>query len=316
MTELSVAVPCYNESEGLPELYRRVSEVCRASAGESYEIILVNDGSIDDTWEAIRELASNDRRLVGINLSRNHGHQLALTAALAYCTGERILILDADLQDPPELLPRMMQLMDEGADVVYGQRKSRAGESILKRLSAAIFYRVLERLSDLPIPRDTGDFRLIHRRVLTVLQSMPERQRFLRGMIAWTGFRHVPVAYDRAPRFAGTTKYPFRRMMALALDAITSFSVRPLRVGLYLGMLLCLLAAILIVVTLVWWFVFTPFPGWTSLMIVFLIIGGIQTILLGLIGEYLSRLYLEAKGRPLFVISELINAEIGRERSV
>lgn len=314
MTILSVAIPCYNEAESLRELHRRVAAACRSSVGDGYEIVIVNDGSTDATWEVIRSLAFEERRLVGVNLSRNHGHQLALTAALSYCRGERILILDADLQDPPELLPEMLRLMDDGADIVYGQRRSRSGESLLKRTTAALFYRVLERLSDVPIPKDTGDFRLISRRVLDVLQRMPERQRFIRGMIAWTGFSQVPILYDRAPRFAGQTKYPFRRMLTLALDAITSFSIRPLRVGLYLGMFLCLLAVVLIVLTLIWWIVFTPFPGWTSLMIVFLLIGGVQTILLGLIGEYVSRLYLEAKNRPLFVVSELLNVEAGKQQ--
>jgi len=311
---LSVAIPCYNETENLPELHRRVTAACRASVGDSYQIVLVNDGSTDRTWETIRDLAAEDRHILGANLSRNHGHQLALTAALSYCQGERTLILDADLQDPPELLPEMLRLMESGADIVYGQRRSRAGESRLKRITAALFYRVLEKLSDVTIPRDTGDFQLISRRVLDVLQSMPERQRFIRGMIAWTGFSNVRMPYDRAPRFAGHTHYPSHRMIKLALDAITSFSIRPLRVGLYLGALLCLLAVVLIVLTLVWWVVFTPFPGWTSLMIVFLLIGGVQTILLGLIGEYLSRLYLEAKNRPLFVVSELTNVETSQQR--
>lgn len=309
MTALSVAIPCFNEAEGLAELHRRVSAACRAVAGGDYEIVLVNDGSTDATWEVIRSLAAQDSQLVGINLSRNHGHQLALSAALSYCRGARILILDADLQDPPELLPEMMQSMDRGADVVYGRRRSRSGETLTKRFTAAVFYRLLDKLTDVPIPRDTGDFRLMSRRVLEVLQNMPERQRFTRGMIAWIGFEQVPLLYDRAPRFAGDTKYPVRRMITFALDAITSFSVRPLRVGLYLGSFLCALALLLIVATLIWWIVFTPFPGWASLMIVSLLIGGVQTILLGLIGEYLSRLYLESKRRPLFIVSEVLNAE-------
>ena len=316
MTALSVAIPCYNETENLSELHRRVTAACRASVGESYQIVLVNDGSTDKTWDTIRNLAAADHHILGANLSRNHGHQLALTAALSYCQGERVLILDADLQDPPELLPEMLRLMESGADIVYGQRRSRAGESLLKRTTAALFYRVLEKLSDVSIPKDTGDFQLITRRVLDVLQSMPERQRFIRGMIAWTGFSSVRMPYDRAPRFAGHTHYPFRRMVTLALDAITSFSIRPLRVGLYLGAFLCALAVVLIVLTLIWWIVFKPLSGWTSLMIVFLLIGGVQTILLGLIGEYLSRLYLEAKNRPLFVVSELVNVEARKQRGV
>jgi polyisoprenyl-phosphate glycosyltransferase len=309
MTALSVAIPCFNEAEGLPELHRRVTAACRGGVSGDYEIVLVNDGSTDTTWEVIRSLAAQDSQVVGINLSRNHGHQLALSAALSYCRGARILILDADLQDPPELLPEMMRSMDQGADVVYGQRRSRTGETRTKRFTAALFYRLLDKLTDVPIPKDTGDFRLMSRRVLDVLQNMPERQRFTRGMIAWIGFSQVPLLYDRAPRFAGQTNYPIRRMITFAFDAITSFSVRPLRVGLYLGSFMCGLALLLVVATLVWWIVFTPFPGWASLMIVFLLIGGVQTILLGLIGEYLSRLYLESKRRPLFIVSEVLNAD-------
>jgi dolichol-phosphate mannosyltransferase len=314
MTALSIAIPCFNEMESLPELHRRVIAACRVSVGNSYEIVIVNDGSTDQTWEVIRRLATEDRHVLGVNLSRNHGHQLALTAALSYCQGDRILILDADLQDPPELLPEMLSLMDKGADIVCGQRRTRAGESLLKRTTAALFYRVLQRLSDVPIPRDTGDFQLLSRRVVDVLQRMPERQRFVRGMIAWTGFSRAAILYDRAPRFAGHTNYPFRRMVRLALDAITSFSIRPLRVGMYLGMLLCLLAVGLMVFTLTSWMFFIPFPGWTSLMVVILLIGGVQTFMMGLIGEYVSRLYMEAKNRPLFVVSEVVNETVRRER--
>lgn len=313
MIALSVAVPCFDEAAVLPELHRRLSAVCQQVAGSSYELVLVNDGSTDQTWPLICELALQDPHVVGVNLSRNHGHQLALTAALSYCEGERILIIDADLQDPPELLPAMMKKIDEGADVVYGQRRSRAGEGAIKRFTAAAFYRLLERLTDVPIPPDTGDFRLVTRRILRVLQDMPEQHRFIRGMVSWIGFRQVPILYDREPRFAGRTGYPFRRMVSFAFDAITSFSVRPLRVALYLGSTMCAAAAFLIVLAIVWWFVFKPFAGWTSLMVVVLAIGGVQTFILGLIGEYVSRLYLQAKGRPLYVVSDVIS--IGRSES-
>jgi dolichol-phosphate mannosyltransferase len=306
---LSVAIPCYDEALGIPELYQRTTAACRVSVDGNYEIVLVNDGSSDNTWDVICALAARDAHVTGVNLSRNHGHQLALTAGLSFCRGERVLILDADLQDPPELLPEMMRLMDEGADVVYGQRRSRAGETRVKRATAAFFYWMLDKLTELPIPRDTGDFRLVSRRVVDVLQAMPERHRFIRGMVAWIGFRQVPIVYDRARRFVGHTKYPMRRMISFAFDAITSFSVRPLRIGLYLGLMMCLAAGLLIVLTLIWWLVFAPLPGWTSLMVVFLLIGGVQTLLLGLIGEYLSRLYLQSKNRPLYIVRELVNTE-------
>jgi len=312
VTALSVAIPCYDEAAGLPELHQRTGAACRLSTND-YEIVLVNDGSKDETWEIIRGLADRDPRVVAVNLSRNHGHQLALTAGLSFCRGDRVLILDADLQDPPELLPEMMKLMDEGADVVYGQRRSRAGETRLKRATASFFYWMLDKLTEVPIPRDTGDFRLVSRRVIDVLQGMPESHRFIRGMISWIGFRQVPILYDRAARFAGHTKYPMRRMITFAFDAITSFSVRPLRIGLYLGFMMCLAACALIVLTLVWWMVFAPLPGWTSLMVMFLLIGGVQTLLLGMIGEYLSRLYLQSKNRPLYIVREVVSTRSERD---
>ena len=210
---LTFLLPCYNEGTVLAETYRRVKLVGDA-LGKRYEIVLVNDGSSDDTLAQMLQLAQRDPALVIVNLSRNHGHQLALSAGLHYCAGDRVLILDADLQDPPELLPQMLALMEQGADVVYAQRRSRPGDAWMKRLACAVFYRVLSRLSEIPIPLDSGDFRLISRRVLEVLLQMPERHRFLRGMVSWVGFRQVPFPYDRDKRFAGTTKYPLGRLLA------------------------------------------------------------------------------------------------------
>jgi dolichol-phosphate mannosyltransferase len=307
MPGLSVAVPCYNEASVLEELWRRLTAAC-CTVCHDYEIVFVNDGSSDATWEVICELARRDIHVLGVNLSRNRGHQIALTAALAHCRGDRILIIDADLQDPPELLPQMWALMDAGADVVYGKRRSRQGETRFKTLTARLFYRLIARLTDVPIPEDTGDFRLITRRVGDVFRSMPEQHRFVRGMIAWIGLRQVPILYDRAPRFAGITKYPLRKMVDFAFDAVFSFSTQPLRLGLYLGLSMCILSILLIVATIIWWLVLNPLPGWTSLMIAVLFVGGIQTILLGVIGEYLSRLYLQSKGRPLYVVQGLVGA--------
>ena len=202
-------MPCFNEETGLSELYPRLSRACREAVGDDYEIVLVDDGSTDRTWPLIRELAEQDGHVVGVTLSRNHGHQLALTAGLSVCRGDRVLILDADLQDPPELVSEMMALIErEGADVVYGQRLSRDGESWHKKATASLFYRLLGRMTDLSIPVDTGDFRLMTRRALSVLQSMPEQHRFIRGMVSWIGFHQVPFHYNRAQRFAGETKYP------------------------------------------------------------------------------------------------------------
>ena len=225
---LSAVVPCYNEEASLPELHRRLSAAL-AAATPDYEIVLINDGSRDQTWPVLCSLAVTDPHLVCVNLSRNHGHQLALSAGLSLCRGQRILVVDADLQDPPELLPQLMQLMDQGADVVYGQRMARDGESVFKKLSAWMFYRLLNFFTEVDIPKDAGDFRLMSRRVLDVFNSMPENFRFIRGMISWVGFKQVPLQYHRPPRAAGETQYTLAKMLRFAFDGITSFSVRPLR---------------------------------------------------------------------------------------
>lgn len=302
---LSAVVPCLNEEAVISELHRRLSLACRAVAGDDYEIVLVDDGSSDQTWPLIRGLAEEDFHVVGVNLSRNHGHQLALTAGLSVCVGDRVLIIDADLQDPPELAGKMMALMDQGADVVYGQRVSRAGETRFKKITASLFYRLLSKMTDLPIPLDTGDFRLISRRALMVLQSMPEQHRFVRGMITWIGFNQVPIPYDRAERFAGETKYPLHVMVRFALDAITGFSTQPLRMSIYFGVFLGLASGALLVYTFISWMYFHAVQGWTSLMAVVLLLGCAQMLFLGVIGEYLGRLYMQGKQRPLFVIADI-----------
>lgn len=307
MTALSIVIPCYNEEDCLGELHRRVTVVARAQAGTDYELVLINDGSRDATWSLMQALAKEDPRLVAINLSRNHGHQLALTAGLDLSRGERILILDADLQDPPELLPDMMKLMDaEGADVVYAVRRAREGETLGKKLSAALFYRLLAALTDTKIPLDTGDFRLISRRALDTFLSMPEQARFIRGMVAWVGFRQVPLTYDRDERFAGTTHYPFSKMLKLALDAITGFSTTPLRLASHAGLVLTLLAIPILIYSVIGWLMGSTVAGWASLMSVIVSIGAVQMWVLGMIGEYLGRLYMEAKGRPLYIVADVI----------
>jgi glycosyltransferase involved in cell wall biosynthesis len=273
--------------------------------GNRFELILVNDGSRDATWNVICSLADSDARVVGVNLSRNHGHQTALSAGLSLVRGDRVLILDADLQDPPELLQEMMQLMDAGADVVYGQRVTREGETIFKQASASLFYRLLSHLAEVPIPTDTGDFRLMSRRAVDVLNQMPERHRFIRGMVSWIGFRQVALPYARQPRIAGKSSYPFRRMLRLAFDAITGFSTRPLRIASLLGLTFALAGAVGIVVALIAWVRGVTIPGWTSVMIVLLALGGLQLSVLGIMGEYLGRLYIESKQRPLYIIQDI-----------
>ena len=302
---LSVVVPCYGEEASLPALYNRVTRVCAETAGDDYEIVLVNDGSKDRTWPLIALLAESDRHVVGVNLSRNHGHQIALTAGLAICRGGRILVLDADLQDPPELLPEMLRLMDAGADVVYGRRIERQGESPFKRWSASLFYRLLGALAEIEMPADAGDFRLISRRALDVLNSMPEQHRFVRGMVSWIGFTQVALPYRREPRAHGTSKYPLSRMIAFATDAITAFSVRPLRLSSGLAVLFALMGLLVMAYAIYSWRTGVAVAGWTSLMCVVLIMGSAQLFVLGIFGEYLGRLAVESKRRPLYVVKEI-----------
>jgi len=303
---LSIVVPCYNEEACLRELYDRLTKAAVAAVGEGYEIVLVNDGSRDATWPIMRTLAESDPRLVAINLSRNHGHQLALTAGLDLCAGERILIIDADLQDPPELLGAMLDRMEaDGADVVYAVRKARAGETAFKRGTAKLFYRLLSKLAEIEIPLDTGDFRLMSRRALDALLSLPEQARFIRGMVAWVGFRQVPIAYDRAERHAGQTNYPLGRMIRLALDAVTGFSTAPLRFASHIGLWLVAASILLFIYIGIGFFTGSAIQGWTSLMLVVVVLGAVQMFVLGMIGEYLGRLYIEAKRRPLYIVSEI-----------
>lgn len=313
---LSVVVPCYNEEEGLTELYRRISAVCHKQVGDNYEFVLINDGSSDATWKCMRELSEIDKHIVAINLSRNHGHQLALAAGLQICRGERIFILDADLQDPPELLQKMMERMDDGCDVVFGQRIKREGEPVFKKASAFVFYRLFEKMVDINLPRDAGDFRLISRRAVDILNSMPEHHRFIRGMVSWIGMRQEALPYERAVRFAGKTKYPLSKMVRFAMDAITGFSVRPLRMASYLAACVAIAMLFLLVYVLIHFFLGKTVEGWTSLAVIILALGSAQLFVIGIMGEYLGRLYIESKGRPLFVIQEIVcSNELLSERS-
>src|SRR4051794_5907775 len=315
MPELSIVVPCYDEEGCLSALHDRLTAAARASVGEGYELVLVNDGSRDGSWTIMRSLADADPHLVAINLSRNHGHQLALTAGLDLCRGERILIIDADLQDPPELLSPMLEEMDrQRADVVYAVRRARAGETAFKRGTAKLFYRLLSRLAEIEIPRDTGDFRLMSRRALDALLSLPEQARFIRGMVAWVGFRQVPIAYDRAERHAGETKYPLSKMVRFALDAVTGFSTAPLRFASHFGLWLVAASVLLILYIAFGFFTGRAIQGWTSLMLVVVILGAVQMFVLGLIGEYLGRLFLEAKRRPLYIVSDIAGHTDGHGR--
>jgi glycosyltransferase involved in cell wall biosynthesis len=315
MTKLSIVVPCFNEEACLPELRQCLSAAAFKAVGDDYELVLINDGSRDASWPMMQSMASEDPHVVAINLSRNHGHQLALTAGLDLCRGEIILIIDADLQDPPELLPAMLACMrEQQADVVYGVRKSRAGETAFKRASAHGFYRLLSRATDVDIPVDAGDFRLMSRRALDALLAMPEQARFIRGMVAWIGFRQVPFAYDRAERFAGETKYPLRKMMRFAFDALTGFSSAPLKLASHAGMWLSLGSVLLILYIAYAWVAGQSIQGWTSLMLVVVVLGAIQMFVLALMGEYIGRLYNEAKRRPLYIVQEVAGGELRESR--
>ena len=310
MNSLSIVVPCYNEEDCLGMLHQRLSAAALTTAGDDYEIVLVNDGSNDRTWPMMRDLADRDPHVVAVNLSRNHGHQLALTAGLDLARGDLILVIDADLQDPPELLAKMVETMRrEGADVVYGVRKSRAGETAFKRATAHGFYRLLASATEVDIPLDAGDFRLISRRALDVLLAMPEQARFIRGMGAWIGFKQVPLLYDRDERFAGETKYPFSKMVRFALDALTGFSSAPLKLASHAGLGLSIGSVVIVLFILYAWLTGRSIPGWTSLMFVVVVLGAVQMFVLALMGEYIGRLYNEAKRRPLYIVQEIAGAE-------
>jgi dolichol-phosphate mannosyltransferase len=300
----SIVAPIYNEVESLPHLYRRVKLVMSALR-EPWELILVDDGSTDGSTDAIRALAKKDRHVRPVIFARNFGHQIAITAGWDFARGDAVVIIDADLQDPPEAIPALLRKWKEGYDVVYAVRAEREGESWFKRFSASVFYRLIYRITDVRIPVDTGDFRLMDRKVVDVLKAMRERHRFPRGMSAWVGFRQVGVEYKRSPRFAGVTKYPFKNMLLLALNAITSFSYFPLQVATYFGFFSAGIAILAIPLVIYLRMAGIPqFTGQATTLIAVLFLGGIQLISLGVLGEYIGRLYDEAKGRPLYITRE------------
>lgn len=301
--ELSVVVPVFNEEENLPELYRRLTAVL-GTAASSWEILFVDDGSRDRSWEIIRALAENDPHVRGLRFSRNFGHQMAFAAGLDHARGQAVVIMDADLQDPPELIPQLLAKHREGYEVVYAVRTARHGETFFKRLTAKLFYRLLARITSVQIPLDTGDFRLMGRRAVEAFRRLPERHRFTRGLVAWLGFPQTGVPYERAPRHAGTTKYPLRKMLRLALDAITSFSHVPLQLATWLGFIVSGFAFFYILVVIALKFAGISWPGYTSIMAAILFLGGVQLVMVGLLGEYVGRIYDEVKHRPLYLVAE------------
>lgn len=306
---VSIVVPCLDEMDVLPELLLRLRRMAGDQPSLGFEFIFVDDGSQDDTLAVLRRAAQEDPRIRVISLARNFGQQIAATAGIDLASGDAVVLMDSDLQDPPEIVSQMIGKWRDGFDVVYGTRLSRPGDSWFKRFSAGGFYSLINRLSEVPIPADTGDFRLMSRPVVDTLKQMPERHRFLRGMVAWTGFRQGAVSYDRPERFAGHTKYPFAKMMRYALDGILSFSIKPLRLAVALGLGTVCLAVIGILYALIMrLFTSVWVEGWTALMIAVLFLGGVQLISLGIIGEYVGRIYGEVQRRPLYVVREFVGA--------
>lgn len=304
---LSVVIPCYNEAEVIRETVKRLQSFSDQLQSLNVEFIFVDDGSRDATRSVLRELQASDRRIYIVGLSRNFGHQIAVTAGIDAARGDAVVLIDADLQDPPEVVIEMVAKWHEGYDVVYGTRVDRPGESAFKLATARLFYRILNKLSDVKIPLDTGDFRLMDRKVADVLRAMPERDRFVRGMVSWVGFRQTALPYQRAERFAGESKYPLRKMLRFATDGILSFSTKPLQLSIGLGMFSSFLAVTgifyalgLRIFTNVW------VPGWTAMMIAVLFMGGVQLVCIGIIGEYIGRIYHESKQRPLYVVQEYL----------
>ncbi len=309
---LSVVVPCYNEEAVARETHRRLTKVLAGVGAADYEVVYVDDGSRDRTPEVLRELQLGDARARVLRLSRNFGHQVAVTAGLEHARGDAVVVIDADLQDPPEVIEEMVARWREGADVAYGERAERAGETRFKLWTAHAFYRLMNRLSKVEIPLDAGDFRLMDRRVVDALLAMPERDRFLRGMVAWVGFRQVAVRYSRAPRFAGASKHPLLKMLRFAADAVLSFSFAPLRLAVWMGFVALGMALAGIVYAVVLRFFFDPshwVRGWASLFVAVLFMGGVQLISLGIIGEYVGRIYGESKQRPLYFVRERLGFE-------
>ena len=300
----SIIAPIYNEIDNIPELYRRVKEVMD-SCGETWEFILVDDGSTDGSTEKIRDLAKTDKIVRPVIFARNFGHQVAVTAGWDYARGDAIVIIDADLQDPPETILELAKKWKEGYEVVYAVRGEREGESWFKLWTASLFYRLIYRITDVKIPIDTGDFRLMDRKVVDVLMQMKERHRIPRGMSAWVGFRQIGVTYKRAARYAGVTKYPFKKMLGLALNAVTSFSYFPLQVATFFGFVSAGIAILAIPIVIYMRIMGSgAFFGQATTLIAVLFLGGVQLISLGILGEYIGRLYDEAKGRPLYIVRE------------
>jgi len=305
----SVVVPAFNEQEVIAETYKRLTKVMTDMA-EPYEIIFVNDGSRDNTAQLIAEFCSSDSSVRLINFSRNFGHMAAISAGMEHSRGLAIFVIDADLQDPPELFPKLAEKWREGYHVAYGKRTKRKGESIFKRLSARFFYRFIRSMTSVDLPPDTGEFRLIDRKVCDAINKLPEKSRYIRGLVSWVGFKQVAVEYVREERFAGVTKYPLRKMISFAMDAITSFSHKPLKLATLVGFLISVLSFVyMLYVFYQVFFTDQTITGWASTVAIILFTQGIVLMLLGLMGEYIGRIYTELQNRPLYIVQEIIEKE-------
>ena len=309
MKKVSVVIPMYYEEEVANECYNRTKKVLNSLKNYDHEIIFINDGSKDKTLPILKEIASKDEKVKIISFSRNFGHQVAVTAGLKFVTGDCILIIDSDMQDPPELLVDMLKLWEDGNEVIYAKRKTRKGESKFKLMTAKMFYKVLNGLSDVDIPKDTGDFRLVDRKVVDVINSMPEHNKFLRGLFSWVGFKQAPIEYERQERFAGKTKYPLKKMLKLASDGIISFSTKPLKIIGGIGIISIFVSFILLIYAILS-YVFkwnNLASGWTSLMVAITFFAGVQLVSIWMISEYIARIYDDTKKRPEYIIDEKIN---------
>ncbi len=309
MKKISIVIPMYYEEQVAEECYKRVTNVLKSIENYDYEIIFINDGSKDKTLDILEKLAQNDGKVKVISFSRNFGHQAAVTAGLKYVSGDAVIIMDADLQDPPELIPDMLKYWENGYDVIYGKRKKREGESVFKLLTAKVFYETLNKLSDVEIPKDTGDFRLVDKKVVDVINNLPEHNKFLRGLFSWVGFKQYAYEYERKERVAGKTKYPLKKMIKLAKDGIFSFSTKPLKIVGGLGIISVIISIVILVYAILSyaynWNNLTA--GWTSMMCTMTFLGGVILISLWMIGEYIGRIYEETKQRPQYIIEKTIN---------
>ena len=311
MKKISVVIPMYYEEEVVYECYERTKKILQRLKKYDYEMIFVNDGSKDKTLEILEKIANNDIKAKVISLSRNFGHQAAVTAGLKHTTGDAVVIMDADMQDPPEVIQEMVELWEQGNEVIYAKRKMRKGETAFKLFTAKMFYKILNGLSDVEIPKDTGDFRLADRKVIDVINSLPEHNKFLRGLFSWVGFKQIPLEYERKERFAGKTKYPLKKMLKLASDGITSFSTKPLKLLGLLGIIAVLISICILIYALIS-YIFNLnqlTAGWTSLMVTLTFLGGMQLLSIWLISEYIGKIYEESKGRPEYIIDKKINID-------